>query len=410
LTVFAANNLDEFIAETDRLGGPGTKAATIYWGDFSYVPEIVIDQSLDPFSDDYFKRQIELYRELSGRELSPGENELTQINIDDHVEAQNPYALVDPSKFVIHYLRLGFMVHDANLPHAPKILDMGAGWGLSSEFLAMLGATVHSVDVNPDFVELIRRRQARHRLPITSEVSTFEDFDTTETYDAIIFYECLHHAAKPWELFSKARRWLKDGGKILFAGEPVNDLWSNWGLRLDAQSVYCIRKFGWFESGWSKAFITRCFWRNGFSAAVDFYPNREVGYVCVAKKLDPTVAINAREMQVFLEESGEEWHDSGAYLVSTGDSTFDIPRALGAKEVFLEISNFRGALVPLKVYLDDQVVYDSSLAPGTWTIKFPLRENDTRLRFVSEPWVPAAELGSGDTRSVSLFFSSARFA
>jgi SAM-dependent methyltransferase len=273
----------------------------------------------------------------------------------------------------------------------------------------MLGATVHSVDVNPDFIKLIRLRQERHKLPITSEVSTFEAFDTTETYDAIIFYECLHHSAKPWELISRAYRWLKPGGKILFAGEPVNDQWLNWGLRLDAQSVYCIRKFGWFESGWSKAFISQCFWRGGFAAQIDFFPNRDVGYVCIAKRLDPSITISAKEMRSFVTENSQEWHESGKYLVSTGDSTFDFVRPFFAREVYFEVSNFRGALVPVEIFVSGRSVFASILAPGTWTIKCPLESEDVRLRFVSEPWVPAIELGSPDTRSVSLFFSGARF-
>ncbi|MBU6296156.1 MAG: methyltransferase domain-containing protein, partial [Planctomycetes bacterium] len=46
----------------------------------------------------------------------------------------------------------------ANLPPGASILDMGCGWGLSSEAMAFSGASVTAVDINPQFVELIEKR------------------------------------------------------------------------------------------------------------------------------------------------------------------------------------------------------------------------------------------------------------
>jgi hypothetical protein len=40
--------------------------------------------------------------------------------------------------------------------------------------------------------------------------------------------------------------------------------WKNWGLRLDPESLYVARRYGWFESGWSQKFIRECFRRNGY--------------------------------------------------------------------------------------------------------------------------------------------------
>jgi hypothetical protein len=82
----------------------------------------------------------------------------------------------------------------------------------------------------------------------------------------------LHHAVKPWETLASLDKSLKRGGKIAFAGEPINEhWWKHWGLRLDIASVYCIRKFGWFESGWTLDFLGACFSRNGWQ--LNFYPH-----------------------------------------------------------------------------------------------------------------------------------------
>jgi SAM-dependent methyltransferase len=157
----------------------------------------------------------------------------------------------------------------ADLPPAATVLDLGCGWGLSSEMMAFAGARVTAVDINPPFVELVRRRAARLGLPIEVVESDFDSYDDDRQYDMVLFYECLHHSLRPWVTLDRIGQLVKPGGKIMWAGEPVNQYWwANWGLRLDCDSVYCMRKFGWWESGWSAEFLTRCFARSGFTLTV----------------------------------------------------------------------------------------------------------------------------------------------
>jgi len=54
--------------------------------------------------------------------------------------------------------------------------------------------------------------------------------------------------------------FVKDDGCIVFAGEPITSAWwKDWGMRLDPLSVYCMRKYGWFETGWSEDYIKSAF-------------------------------------------------------------------------------------------------------------------------------------------------------
>ena len=121
------------------------------------------------------------------------------------------------------------------------------------------------VDINPGFVDLVNRRAAHSGWPIRAERGTFESIPGTDLFDAAMYYECLHHAVLPWVALGAAFARLKPGGRVLLVGEPVNDRWKSWGVRLDNLSVYCIRKFGWFESGWSVPFITDCLVHAGFA-------------------------------------------------------------------------------------------------------------------------------------------------
>jgi hypothetical protein len=51
------------------------------------------------------------------------------------------------------------------------------------------------------------------------------------------------------------------GGQIILASEPFipADMWPASGLHTDPLSVYCIAKFGWWESGWTREFMSGLF-------------------------------------------------------------------------------------------------------------------------------------------------------
>ncbi|GJG89161.1 hypothetical protein tb265_43420 [Gemmatimonadetes bacterium T265] len=267
-TVRAAD-LDEFVAECDRRGGLGTAATEEYFAGFTYVPATRVDRSLDPFSDAYFDQQAALYREIAGREINQEEGERTLLDVAAHAAGQNPYNSPDVGFIAGHARAIQACLMIADLPPAAAVLDMGCGWGLSSEMMAFAGTRVTAVDINPLFVDLVRRRAARLGLPIEAVESNFDDFDDDREYDLVFFYECLHHSLRPWATLERLARRVKPGGKIMWAGEPMNrEWWDSWGLRLHPDAVYCIRKFGWWESGWSAEFITECFARCGFALTI----------------------------------------------------------------------------------------------------------------------------------------------
>ena len=149
----------------------------------------------------------------------------------------------------------------ADPPAGARVLDLGCGWGLSTEMIGFTGAEVTAVDINPKFAELVDLRAMRQGRAVEVVCSNFDDLSLSGgRYDLVLFYECLHHAVKPWETLAHVADLVAPQGRIVLAGEPINAVWwRNWGLRLDALSVYCIRKFGWFESGWSEAFLHRMF-------------------------------------------------------------------------------------------------------------------------------------------------------
>jgi len=264
-----ASDLDALVRECDRLGGLGSQATRAFLSDLDLQIETVVDQALDPFGEEYFQQQVDVYREIAGRDLDQSKGEQCPVDVETNVLACNPYNNSDIRFIAKHARTIQTCLALADLPPGASVLDMGCGWGLSSEVMAFAGARVTAVDINPSFVELVGRRATRLGLPIEAIVSEFDTYVDSRQYDLLFFYECLHHSLKPWETIARLAPLVKPHGKIVWAGEPVNDYWwRNWGLRLDCDSIYCMRKFGWWESGWTADFLTRCFARSGFEQTV----------------------------------------------------------------------------------------------------------------------------------------------
>ncbi len=279
------SELDDFVKYCDSLGGPESSESKALISNFRLQFDTEVNENLDPFSEKYCQQQIKLYTEISGREFNQDEGEMTFIDIEKCVRGVNPYASEDISFISKHVKAITTTLQIANLASGSKILDVGSGWGLSSEIISFCGARVTCVDINPLFIELNKKRSARLGLPIIARQSDFDQYNDEEKYDLILFYESLHHALKPWETIDHFSKFVGQNGKFAFAGEPINKMfWRNWGLRLDPLSVYCIRKFGWLESGWSRKFIIKAFEKAGFH--LNLFPGIGLnnGYVGVATR------------------------------------------------------------------------------------------------------------------------------
>jgi len=288
----SVENLDEFIAKVDELGGIASPEAAAYVADFKLLYRTAVDETLDPFGEEYFKQQCALYSEVSGRCIDQETGEINKIDVDYHAGGVNPYRTNDLAFMTRHVRAVATAMMIAKLPPEAQVLDVGSGWGLTSEIIAYCGGIVTSVDINPLFVDLVDKRSRRLGLPISATKGNFDDFAVEKRFDAAFFYECLHHALRPWNVVENVGRHLKPGGKIIFAGEPIFDQWQNWGIRLDAVSVYCIRKFGWFESGWSKRFIKLAFKRADFHLDLVPFVGLENGDVGIANRVGESADFN----------------------------------------------------------------------------------------------------------------------
>src|SRR6202034_3981405 len=79
------------------------------------------------------------------------------------------------------------------------ILDLGSGWGFTSEYMARLGHHVVGVDINPDFVETATLRAGQNRLDIDYRLGCFDALPLRddENFDVIMSFESFHHCREP---------------------------------------------------------------------------------------------------------------------------------------------------------------------------------------------------------------------
>lgn len=400
-------DLPAFVEESDRRGGPGSKECDAYWQGLTFRPHFQVDQTLDPFSDAYVEQQLALHAEISNRPFDQSANEHTVLDIDRHANAPNPYDHGQPGGLALHIERLSRALRFGDPRRGSRFLDMGCGWGLSAEVAAYCGLEITAVDVNPDFVELVNRRAQRSAAPIAAQQGMFDTFESEQRFSMILFYECFHHALRPWELLGRMKRHLELDGRIVLAGEPINDFWwKHWGLRLDLLSVYCIHKHGWLESGWTADFLRQCFEREGLLVRIIDHPDSDVGPTVVGSR--PKIGrMSATEVGAVWQHAG--WIVEAGFMTGLGESDLNVTFPAESEAIVLGFHNFHARPIRVAILNHDRQVLERELPPGRSEVELARADAAGYLHVSSEVWVPQEVHGNGDTRRISIHLEDVTF-
>jgi SAM-dependent methyltransferase len=108
------------------------------------------------------------------------------------------------------------------LPPPPaRLLDLGVGPGWTSILFARRGYDVVGVDVAPAMIELARANRARcgDDLRLDFAVADYESLDWQDKFDAVVFYDALHHAEDEAAALATVFRALRPGG-VCITVEP----------------------------------------------------------------------------------------------------------------------------------------------------------------------------------------------
>jgi SAM-dependent methyltransferase len=145
-------------------------------------------------------------------------------------------------------------------PRPARVLDMGCGGGWTSSFMARSGYEVIGQDISPDMVELAREYQAINSpdSALSFRCGDFEFAEEEGAFDAVVFFDSLHHADDEQAAIETAYRALKPGG-VLITHEPGE------GHATATHSLEAIALYGVTEKDMPPHLIIRHGKQAGFS-------------------------------------------------------------------------------------------------------------------------------------------------
>jgi 2-polyprenyl-3-methyl-5-hydroxy-6-metoxy-1,4-benzoquinol methylase len=343
--------------------------------DRSQVPPALL--ALDPYSAEYRIAAEQFLREITRTDsYTPRENEKSSFldpAIMDVEKSYRPsiYCYGDSRPLSEFYLAAATIFRLLDVRAGAKVIEYGAGDGQLSLALARLGIDVTAVDVEPRFLELIRRQAVALGVTLKTLEGCFGDSPPGERYDRIIFFEAFHHALDHVALLVQLKEILTSDGFMVLAGEPVIARESParyavpfaWGPRLDGLSLYSMKLHGWCELGFRQEYFVERFLRSGWSL--------EHHSSDISAKADAYVARPLRGMidlgrcMIDSVQQGSAWHaPEGTHRWTMGSSIIPVPESSAGRSGDLHMHNYLPVKRVVRVDGGTQNVQTVHLAPG----------------------------------------------
>ncbi|WP_341988099.1 methyltransferase domain-containing protein [Azorhizobium sp. AG788] len=225
------------------------------------------DLPADPFSDEYSKVFMDLYKKISHQTNYSVQNERAEFDVEYHTLRPYPYFTKSLKRTAQHYDLMAKLFDMMDLEPGSSILECGFGWGNTTLALAMVGYNVTALDIEEKYCKLVQNRADILKLSNVKFVhSDFLWVETTdEKFDAVVYFESFHHCWEFDRLLKALHRVINPGGKIYFGAEPINEQFTvPWGVRLDGESLFVARRSGWMELGFHSTFFQELLRRNGW--------------------------------------------------------------------------------------------------------------------------------------------------
>ncbi len=210
----------------------------------------------DPQSDAYTQGQMALYQRLSGFTYSL---ERERFKFDMQVALKSPYPYNTGSAWAVgdQLVAWGSIIRSMALAPGASVLEMGLGWGSVALQMAQMGYAVTGLDIEPQYVDLVRHRAQQIGVSIDLVLGDFFSVEQMDRkFDAVLFFESFHHCADHIRLLDHMPRLLNPGGKLVFAGETVDRrLPYPWGINCSGHGVWAICTHGWLELAFREDYL-----------------------------------------------------------------------------------------------------------------------------------------------------------
>ncbi|MCX7117236.1 MAG: bifunctional 2-polyprenyl-6-hydroxyphenol methylase/3-demethylubiquinol 3-O-methyltransferase UbiG [Legionellales bacterium] len=115
----------------------------------------------------------------------------------------------------INPTRLAFILSQTPL-EGMQVLDVGCGGGILTEAMAIQGAIVTGLDVEPHAIAAAKARVALHQRSIDYECMPIEAYDHA-LFDVVTCMEMLEHVPSPEAIIKHCARLLKPNGVLIMS-------------------------------------------------------------------------------------------------------------------------------------------------------------------------------------------------
>jgi len=277
--------LDAILLECDRAQRVSDDALRAVFQSFEFLTE-ALNLPADPDSPEYRNVQLDLYHRISGREYSTNNEASNWLVVDDAIKVPFPYYTKSFQTVSAQMIAIGLIIKTMQLPPGAHILEFGPGWGNTTVTLARMGYKVTAIDIESRFLDIIRGRSVGFDENITTITGDFSNInDLYEDYDAILFYESFHHCSDHQSLIAALAQKLRPNGIVVFAAEPITDAFPMpWGVRLDGESLWATRNFGWLELGFQETYFRALLERHGWTVEKHNYDVTPLGVIFVSRR------------------------------------------------------------------------------------------------------------------------------
>jgi 2-polyprenyl-3-methyl-5-hydroxy-6-metoxy-1,4-benzoquinol methylase len=266
-TRYIANlaDLDVELREVEKAFQISDDEARRRMAEFQYV--LNEDFPAEPDSTEYAAAQMRMYLALSGRTVyDASTDERSHFDPEQAKHKPFPYLTQSPSTVGDQLIAQGFLIRTMDLKPGARIVEFGPGWGNTTMHLAQMGYRVTAVEVEENFVELIRLRAMALGVDVQLVHQDMASFEPSEQYDSALFFESFHHCADHLRLLGNLYQMVVPDGSVFFASEPIAEFPHPWGfVRTDGMTLWSIRKWGWFELGFDTSYFLRTLLHHGWS-------------------------------------------------------------------------------------------------------------------------------------------------
>jgi len=407
--VMTLDRLDEKLAEIDAAWAVSDDAVRAVFATFRM--DIDVDGGADPYSQSYRDAQFALYHRISARPQYSTDNEVSGFTVDH----RRPFPYYTESHATVGHqlIAMGYIITTMELPSGSSILEFGPGWGNTTIALARMGYRLTALDIDPNFVQLIKDQAEMLHLSIDARVGAFLDAATLPTeFDAVLFYECFHHCSDHVQLLADLQRVVKPGGKVFLAAEPIFDgFHAPWGLRLDGESLWAIRQNGWLELGFTESYFVETCMRQGWSVTRRHSDVSHLASIFILTRLGSTIEPGRIRLPP-ADDSAWAVPDSGepAHRYTLAKSRLVCPVDAIWERVVVSLANNSPIDLPYVVNHGDVAVRGTVSKGSSTTVTLPYRPAAGCLVFETDEWRPADLIpGAGDGRVLGLAVSAIEF-